>query len=316
MFCKMCGREISDDAVCCIYCGRVVGAEAQQTIAQVESTGVKKESKTLKIMLSIVLSIVIFLVGFLSLTIITVRESLSGNAIENICSDIDAEVIAKDSSFVEMVDSFASSPINANKRYLERFIEKSTFFDAVESIANEYAEYLLNGKKPNGITNDDFVDFIYDNEDVIRDELWYTVTSADYIEYRNMNNEEVFEVFSEDADTPEGLEIAKNVMSKTTVSILIAVVVILAALLFIVRKKKLDTLMWLGVTVCLVAFVFGISWMVGNMLIGSIDNDLTKEIISVYADNSSGLVIKNVVISAIFGAVFIMIKSLLKKEKK
>ena len=330
MFCVNCGARLDDDALFCPNCGTrqnpeeekpkqadpfgmppapvapapppiPVDAEADIELHHKPSAG--------KVFISILLCILIF-VSILGAGVLgALRMSYSGEKLRKILGNIEVDSITmpnlktKESvslvDFIENVSGFDfEKTAGIKKANLEKFLSKSYVQDLFTDTVVGYAQYFMNGKTPETLTEKDVLKFIKKHNDDI-----YSLTGFSFV-YKDpaTGKDKVYDVdvsnafkdLGTDELTPEFLEKmigisfgpVKFVLSAFGVFTLAAVVVLLSILVLLLHKKtKYSGYSFVGMTIMISgAAIAGLAGVL-KLIIGKWKSTFVNALVSPFAKN-------------------------------
>lgn len=276
MFCNNCGTPLMENQMFCGKCGnRVKGDSDVEQTRQINTQvtedksaspdisagkyATRKSNVVLKIALSCLLSVLIFMFSVYSILVVSIREYLDSDDIEHLTDDID------------VADLFEEDGRLYNKAFHRTGIKVY-----VNELLDDYSDYLLGERKPDGISPDDIADLFADNRhelEEIFDDISF-VEDADEIieEYVYENGEEIFGIFYEgsmDSPTWDTINTIRTIISLLALSIVLMLLLTSVVWLFFLRKRVSSVLLHTGVPVLIASLPFVIMPFFENIMINS-----------------------------------------------
>lgn len=284
MFCVNCGATLGDSAKFCNVCGATV-QESQTSDAQsptqfpqpfvaerknerkTESVPKKEVSPFLKTFVSVICCVFIFLCSLSLLCVVSVRKTLSEDAIENTLERIDIEVVA------ENLDSFEEVIGGATPKQAEKIYRKTNIDRYVESKVTDYADYILTGSSPDEITAEEITELMTDNRyeiERIRSKELKEKDFNDIEDFFDDMDEDTIGVFSSKPSSGSIIGIARSVLSVLTI---VGISVLLALFIFLmlyIRKADKASLIWLSIPTLLTSVIFGVFTLIKGIVLSFI----------------------------------------------
>lgn len=341
MDCKQCGAQIPDYAKFCTECGNICNREDIQQVSAnqqqaptsqiVEEPVVadkyvpcpvpalpKKEKKFLKNFVSVLCCIMIFVFSFATLTVFTVRGSITPDRVDNLVDDFDIKYFLEESGIGEDMDEVYIDQI-------EEICEKSFVRKYIKDVANEYTGYILGGRKPKGVKSRDVIKLISDNRYEVQEIFEYEIEDDSFGDveiFFGENGEENLGVFSSEVRTNDELDTARMLLSVYMLIGLLIFVALFVFLLYTVRKGNTSFMAWTGVTFISVAVIFGIFTSIRPIILGFMPNAdvVVYEIVRLYLKNSLSVVLLNsfamLAVGFLLVLTHIIVKKCIQKTKK
>ena len=347
MYCKNCGEELPEKAKFCLNCGfdlsiqeepveeienviaeetvDEVDASLQEIVEEVTSTmeepavenevpdeittePIKKEKGNAgRNILSILCAALIFIVAIVTMSVISFRGSITETHLGNILEEIDVreafeDEMVQDSIFLDLRPSEA-----------EKIYEEGTLKEFIEGKVYECFEYILGGSEPGDIYADDFVELIEENEDIILEETGVELSESDY-----ESIEEFGENLEDSTKVNEIVKIVRTACSVLVIIVLVLVIALLSFAIFKIRKRKIETLHWIGTTLTLTAIITLIAGVALKILSGSVFfiSALVDMVAQLYITELFGVLMMNGFVLLVVGALMIVTYKLIAGKKK
>lgn len=322
MICKQCGAQLGEGSKFCTKCGCAI--ENQDTIQAVAAEApaekkkkekkVKKENKFVKTLLSVLCCIMIFVLSFATLTLFTVRDSISPEKVESLLDNADIQMLVENSGMNNLIGGMDGKDI-------ERVYRKTSIKDYVEDIAKDYTDYLLGGKKPKGVKADDVVDLLYENQYEIEEILGEGLSDRDFeqtYEFFEEDGAQNLGVLSSEVRTNDVLDTTRIIISIYVVIALLALTALFIFLLFKARRYNLNSLVWTSVPLILTSILFGVFASVKPIVLSFLNGlePIVSEVAALFMSNILGVVLLNSGLVLLTGILLIAAFVITKKIKK
>lgn len=303
-FCSYCGATVNSVTGLCTNPNCVTNVRIQ-TKPVVESQNTK--SKTTTTLISVLLAICLFITSALSVVIVDVRNTLKKDNIEKIIGNVQVtEFVDQESidDFSNKMNEKFGMEITAKK--INKFFNRSTAKSFISKKAVKFSEKLFAFEEAElSVTKDEFMDFLYDNSDLIDWGDDYDYSYDDYDDYYNYYSYGNY--YSDVYDTDYKIEyitdwifdddemiIIDTAKLKSDYAVLyylvtiglsyfaLAFFIVLSAVIifFMIKNKSLQAMLGIGITFTVLGSVTGIAailsgWITpvweaicGNSLIG------------------------------------------------
>ncbi len=307
MNCSKCGTQLPKGVKFCNVCG--------SEIVKKEKSGTKKSgNKFVKGLLSVLCCILIFVMALSAITLASLRESLEEEKIESLIDNIDIDEVVKHVD----VNEFVRSDITSKE--IAKIYKKGNFDKFVKSTLEDYAEYILGGDTPDGVSGEDVVSLVQDNHYLIAEVSGYELTKRDYEGIQNYfdeNGEDDLGFLSSEVRT-DGILKTVRVLGSVHILIALIVIALLFAVLLLKIRKSYDITIWTGITLIISAVLFGVFGAIRPIVLGILSGceDIVIEGVRLYMSNILSTVLKNTVITILVGVILICVYVLIKKFKK
>lgn len=284
-FCSYCGDTVNSVTGLCTNPNCVTNVR-RQTKPVVESKNTK--SKTTTTLISVLLAICLFITSALSVVIVDVRNTLKKDNIGKIIGNVQVtEFVDQESidDFSNKMNEKFGMEITAKK--INKFFNRSTAKSFISKKAVKFSEKLFAFEDAElSVTKDEFMDFLYDNSDLIDwgDEYDYDYSYDDYDDYYNYYSYSNY--YSDVYDTDYKIEyitdwifdddemiIIDTAKLKSDYAVLyylvtiglsyfaLAFFIILSAVIifFMIKNKSLQAILGIGITFTVLGSITGIA---------------------------------------------------------
>lgn len=293
MFCNNCGAQISEESTFCPICGAAADAliDTDPVIPMEEmytppksSSGEVTLRKTVKRPNSFLVGlccILAFAFTFSTFVSLLVRDSISPEKVEDVIDNVDVDEIIEVGG--GQIEQFVNNTVSKNQ--MEEIIEESTIPDYVEDLANEYADYLLYGRAPEGIDGDEVEALMRENAHLVQRVSGYTLTEDDYAQinaFFDENAEKGFGIFAEDADKIPAMKAARKAISFPAVIGLGAMSLVMYLLIFLAKKRSFSALKNIGVILILACGIIILAVFLLGVTTNFVPDNAVREIADVF----------------------------------
>ena len=233
----------------------IVEEKKKSATKKPDSTG----KKILRGILSTVISILVYVITVMLMLTISIRSWINPANLEKAVGEVDsvklAELIVEEN---EVYESMSEEKRQEACKEIASVIEKSSVSDIFTDVIYDYAEYILDGDIPERVTAEKIIDKVREEEDELEKILGYEMDETDYeeLEAYLAENEDVLDSVNDLSRGNPIINVLKAMSSKVTIILLAVLDVLLLAWLFVVRKWKLNALMWFGIPALLASLEF------------------------------------------------------------
>lgn len=277
----------------------------------------KKEPFVLRNIFSVFCCILVFIFTVSLLGTISLRYALSEKYAENLVDSIDMPTVLR-----TMRDDYnVNFSKDITEKELAKIYREGTFKDLTKKVVADYTEYIRTGDIPEGIDAHDVIALIDENQHLIYAVSGYSVTMQDREAILTFfeNEDNAFVQFLSPSQKPSGDLSALQILSSLYIIIGLGIALLLSLiLLFAIRKWRVSSFNWAGITGAVSAVLFLILGLIRPILMQFFQNaDATvKELLSTML---SGLMLEFLKLGGItlgVSVLFILIYVISKKIKK
>ena len=196
-FCLKCGNGLDENGKCPVCDAPPVSMAslsdmAQTAVAVEEAPPAKKESKSvtaLSVIATVLLSICLFVTMLLSVSVLTVRTTVSKGGVAKVANNLDMPKLLKsvgsagDAEFDQIYSFFYDAyGIEMDEEKLGELLEKSTVPQYISEKVGGFTDDFFAGKAELVVTREELEDLVAENENLIEKEMPedYELTKADH----------------------------------------------------------------------------------------------------------------------------------------
>ena len=195
MFCRNCGKEISDTAAFCNGCGEKVVRKSQPQKkepaliqAETKQPAVGKKPGAATVLGSLLCQLLVFVLSYVLIVLMTVRfmtnEKIIKNAFESFeISQIQITTVIDGEEETVSLAEFVADEIsdeNITQEDVEEIIEKFEDDDIISQVTGDFADYLFDDGKIPQLSANDIMDVIRDNEKLIVKTTGKSISDKDW----------------------------------------------------------------------------------------------------------------------------------------